>query len=145
MDIFITQTTTIELVNSVFPKCPYKYTIQNVESLQISPGSSHKRICKFKVELTHNIWIKCLKYYIEYFVEVTRGNGLNINCISYHENNIDNFAHMINILFENYRFAFHIKTAHALNRQVPFISVLLFYQQAWKQRSWYIRRTRLQN
>lgn len=114
--MFITPETAIGLLNFVFPKCPYKYVIHDVESLQISSGSSHKHICKFKMELTHKIRIKCVKYYIEYFVEVTRGNGLNIDCISYHENNIHIAEHMINTLFENYRFAYDIKTAHSAER-----------------------------
>lgn len=57
-----------------------------------------------------------MKYYIQYLVEVTRRNGLNINCISCHENNINIAVHMVNILFENYGFAYHIKTAHSNER-----------------------------
>jgi hypothetical protein len=74
MHKFKTQETAVWLVNSVFHKCPYKYVIHDAEGLQISSGSSHKRSYKFRMGLTHNIIIKCMKYYTEYAVDVTREN-----------------------------------------------------------------------
>jgi hypothetical protein len=158
MHIFITQETAVWLVNSVFPKCPFKYTIPYEECLQISSESSHKCSYNVKMELKRNIWIKCMKYYNEYLVDVTRKKRWKHEFYSYYENNIHIAVQIFDILFENYSLLVPVgflipltgptqpnahkrgKQRRSMNRRLNY-----FINMKGNSAARYIRRTRLQN